>query len=114
MLSLFYFFLFFPIINLQQRTKPQTQISTKLQTHISSKPNPSLQTSKFSWQTNTKKPTGKTHKNPEITTTESKNMNIKSKQKKRNPTSSKAPPLNQIFQNFPATSKAITSNLQKS
>ena len=51
---------------------------------------------------------------PQITTTESKNMNIKSKQKNRNPTSSKAPPPNQIFQNFPATSKALTSNLQKS
>ena len=34
-------------------------------------------------------------------------MNIKSKQKNRNPTSSKAPPPNQIFQNLPTTSKAL-------
>ena len=106
--------MFCPIINLQQRTKPQTQISTKRQTHISSNANLSLQIHKFSWQTNTEKPTGKTNKSPSITTTKSKNMNIKSKQKNRNPTSSKAPPSNQIFQNFPATSKALTSNLLKS
>ena len=35
LLSLFYSFFFFPVINLQQRTQPQTQISTKPQTHIS-------------------------------------------------------------------------------
>ena len=55
---------FFPIINLQQRTKSQTQISTKRQTHISNKANLTLQIRKFSWQTNTGKPTGKTNKNP--------------------------------------------------
>ena len=114
LLSLFYSFLFFPVINLQQRTKPQTQISTKLQTHISSKANLSLQIHKFPWQTNTKKPIEKTNKNSQIITFESKNMNIKSKQKNKNPATSKAPPSNQIFQNFPATSKALTSNLQKS
>jgi len=54
--------LFFPIINPQQRTKPQTQISTKRQTHISNKANLSLQTHKFSWQTNTEKPTKKEKK----------------------------------------------------
>ncbi|KAM4078125.1 hypothetical protein ACB094_09G013300 [Castanea mollissima] len=85
-------------MNLQQRTKSQTQISTKRQTHISSKANLTLQTHKFSWQTNTEKPTGKTNKNPQITTTESENMNIKSKQKNRNPTSSKAPPQIRVWQ----------------
>ena len=114
LLPLFYSFLLFPVINLQQRTQPQIQISTKHQTHISNKANLSLQTHKFSWQTNIEKLPGKTNKNPQITTTEWKNMNIKSKQKNRNPTSSKAPPPNQIFQNFPTTVKALTSNLQKS
>ena len=56
---------FFPIINLQQKT--QTQILTKHQTHIRSKENLSLQTYKFSWQTNTKKPTGnKNSKSPPL------------------------------------------------
>ena len=84
---------FFPIINLQQKT--QTQILTKPQTHIPSKENLSLQTYKFSWQTNTKKTHWK--EKLQITTTESKNMKIKTKKKNRNPATSKAPPLNQII-----------------
>ena len=120
LLSLFYSFLFFPVINLQQRTQPQTQISTKRQTHISSIAiSPAKQTLAFKpinflGKQKQKNPQEKQTKMPQITTTESKNMNIKSKKKNRNPTSSKVPPSNQIFQNFPATSKALTSNLQKS
>ena len=75
-------FMFFPCSSLQS-------ISSKKQTlnpdpnHIPSKANLSLQTHKFSWQTNTKKPTKK--KKPQITTTELNNMKIKHKQKNRNP-----------------------------
>ena len=74
-------FMFFPCSSLQS-------ISSKKQTlnpdpnHIPSKANLSLQTHKFSWQTNTKNPTGK--KKPQITTTELKNMKIKPKKKNRN------------------------------
>ena len=73
--------MFFPCSSLQS-------ISSKKQTlnpdpnHIPSKANLSLQTHKFSWQTNTKNPTGK--KKPQITTTELKNMKIKPKKKNRN------------------------------
>ena len=121
---MFMFFVFFPSVFPHNHSPAKNQIPNPdlnqtpnpyfQHSYISSKTNPSLQTHKFSWQTNIEKPIGKINKNPQITTTKSKNMNIKSKQKNRNLASSKAPPSNQIFQNFPATSKALTSNLQKS
>ena len=133
-LSLFFFLrrtslcsspVFLSIIYLHQRTKLQTQVSTKPQTHISSKAtkpinpttkpssskeNLSLQTNKFSWQINTQKPSKSPPPN-QRTWISNPSKRIETQQPTKHHHRIKS---SKIFQNFPATSKALTSNPQKS